>query len=431
MESSSLTGTVSDQQGRRVPHAQVQATEAATGLKRQTETTSQGNYELADLPAGIFTVEISKDGFSTTHIERVQQFVGQTRTLNSTLFVAGASQQTTVTESLVELDKVDATIGAPVEREQVDELPLDGRNWATLTSLVPGAIDNGAGDQRTIRFAGHGLDDNNITLDGLDATAVFNQEQREYVRLNIPLDSIDQFQVQTQTFGADVEGGTAGGQVVVVTPSGTNAFHGDIFDYFRNDAMEARTPFNGPSPNPFLLNQFGAAVGGPIVHNKTFFYANYEGLRQRLDGTQIGLVPSPSFIEQTSIVSPVLDPILKAFPAGTSPTSNPDVWNYVANGRQIDNEDSGMIRVDEHFSDRTTGFIRFNSDEAVEQTPSGQLIALTGYDTKFNNGAAELLHVFTPTLVNDFKFGVNQTEYTSSGISPLQYGVTVSGLSAL
>jgi hypothetical protein len=431
VESSSLTGTVSDQQGRRVPHAQVQATEAATGLKRQTETTSQGNYELVDLPAGIFTVEISKGGFSTTHIERVQQFVGQTRTLNATLFVAGASQQTTVTESLVELDKVDATIGAPVEREQVDELPLDGRNWATLTSLVPGAIDNGAGDQRTIRFAGHGLDDNNITLDGLDATAVFNQEQREYVRLNIPLDSIDQFQVQTQTFGADVEGGTAGGQVVVVTPSGTNTFHGDIFDYFRNDAMEARTPFNGPSPNPFLLNQFGAAVGGPIVHNKTFFYANYEGLRQRLDGTQIGLVPSPSFIEQTSIVSPVLDEILKAFPAGTSPTSNPDVWNYVANGRQIDNEDSGMIRVDEHFSDRTTGFIRFNSDEAVEQTPSGQLIALTGYDTKFNNGAAELLHVFTPTLVNDFKFGVNQTEYTSSGISPLQYGVTVSGLSAL
>ena len=193
------------------------------------------------------------------------------------------------------------------------------------------------------------------------------------MRLNIPLDSIDEFQVQSQNFGADVEGGTAGGQVAVVSPSGTNSFHGDVFDYFRNDALEARTPFNGPSPNPFLLNQFGAGVGGPIVHNKTFFYANYEGLRQRLDGTQIGLVPSPSFLAQAAQTSPALLPILNAYPLGTSPTSKPNVWNYVAPGRQIDNEDSGMIRVDQHFSDRTTAFVRFNSDEAVEHTPTGNL----------------------------------------------------------
>ena len=127
----------------------------------------------------------------------------------------------------MQLDRVDATIGAPMEQEQVNELPINGRNWATLTALVPGAIDNGAGDQRTIRFAGHGLDDNNLTLDGVDATAVYNQEQREYMRLNMPLDSIDQFQVQSQNFGADVQGGTAGGQVAVVSPSGTNSFHGD------------------------------------------------------------------------------------------------------------------------------------------------------------------------------------------------------------
>ena len=119
----------------------------------------------------------------------------------------------------------------------------------------------GAGDQRTIRFAGHGLDDNNLTLDGVDATAVFNQMQHEYVRLTIPLGSIDQFDVKDQTFGADVEGGTAGAQVAVVSRSGTNSFHGNIFDYFRNEAFEARTPFSGPSPNPFLLNQFGTAAG--------------------------------------------------------------------------------------------------------------------------------------------------------------------------
>ncbi len=431
VESSSLTGTVTDQQGKRIPQAKVRATQAATGLQRETETTSQGNYQLVDLPAGTFSVQISKDGFSTFRAERVEQIVGRTRTLNARLDVSGATQQASITEPLVQLDRVDATVGAPVEQEQINELPINGRGWATLTALAPGAIDNGAGDQRTIRFAGHGLDDNNLTLDGVDATAVYNQEQREYMRLNIPLDSIDQFQVQSQNFGADVQGGTAGGQVAVVSPSGTNSFHGDAFDYFRNDALEARTPFNGPSPNPFLLNQFGAGVGGPIVHDKTFFYANYEGLRQRLDGTQIGLVPSPSFLAQAAQTSPALLPILNAYPLGTSPTSKPNVWNYVAPGRQIDNEDSGMIRVDQHFSDRTTAFLRFNSDEAVEQTPTGQLAVKTGIDTKFNNGVAELTHVFTPTLVNDLKFGLNQTIYHTANLSPVPFGVSVSGFSSL
>ena len=430
--SSTLTGTITDEQGKRIPHAKVRVTQAATGLQRQTETTSQGSYELVNLPAGMFSIQIWASGFASFQAARVEQVVGQTRTLDAVLNVAGgAAEQATVTEPLVQLDRVDARIGAAIEQEQVNELPINGRNWATLTALVPGAIDNGAGDQRTIRFAGHGLDDNNLTLDGVDATAIYNQEQREYMRLNVPLDSINEFQVQSQNFGADLQGGTAGGQVAVVSPSGTNTFHGDLFDYFRNDVLEARTPFNGSSPNPFLLNQFGAAVGGPIVHDKTFFYGNYEGLRQRLDGTQIGLVPSPSFLQQAAATSPSLLPILNAYPLGTSPTSKAAVWNYVAPGRQVDNEDSGMIRVDQHFSDRDTTFLRFNSDEAVEDTPTGQLAAKQEFDTKFNNGIVEYMHVFTPTLVNDAKFGLNQTIYHTANLSPVPFGVSVSGFSSL
>ena len=300
-----------------------------------------------------------------------------------------------------------------------------------LTSLAPGAIDNGAGDQRTIRFAGHGLDDNNLTLDGVDATAVYNQEQREYMRLNIPLDSIDQFQVQSQNFGADTQSGTAGGQVTVVSPSGTNAFHGSAFDYFRNNAMDARSPFDGASPHPFLLNQFGGGLGGPIIHDRVFFYANYEGLRQRLDGTQIGLVPSPSFENQAALTSPALLSILQTYPAGISATSNPNVWQYQALGRQVDNEDSGMIRFDYYFSNRTTAFVRFNSDEAVENIPTGQLTAHTEYDTKFNNGVVSLSQTFTPTLINEAKFGINQTIYHTANLSLVPFGVSVSGFSAL
>ena len=428
---STLTGVVSDQQDNRIPGARVRGSQAETGLQRETLTNSQGTYELPDLPPGHYSIEFTKPGFADFTAANVELFVGQKRTLNVRLEVALTRQQTNVVVPLVELDRVDAAIGTAIEQAQIDSLPINGRNWATLTSLAPGAIDNGAGDQRTIRFAGHGLDDNNLTLDGVDATAIYNQEQREYMRLNIPLDSISEFLVQSQNFGADSQNGTAGGQVTVVSPSGTNAFHGDVFDYFRNNALDARSPFDKASADPFLLNQFGAGLGGPIVHDKTFFYANYEGLRQRLDGTQIGLVPSPSFATQAAAVSPTLDPVLKAYPAGTAPTSNPNVWQYVAPGRQIDNEDSGMIRFDEYFSSRTTAFVRFNSDEAVETIPTGQLNARTQYDTKYNNGVVALTSVVSPTLVNEVKFGVNQTIYHTANLSPVPFGFNIAGLSSL
>src|SRR5580692_10112470 len=431
VDRTAITGIVTDQQGNRVPECRVRATERATGFQRTALTTSQGNYELPGLPPGVYSIRFLKDGFSAFTAESVEQMVGQTRTLNARLELAHGQQQTTVTEPLVQLDKVNATIGAAVELAQIDDLPINGRNWATLTALAPGAIDNGAGDQRTIRFAGHGLDDNNLTLDGVDATAVYNQEQREYMRLNIPLESIEEFQVQSQNFGANTQSGTAGGQVSVVSPSGTNQFHGALFDYFRNDALDARSPFDGAAPDPFLLNQYGGSLGGPIVHSKTFFYADYEGLRQRLDGTQIGLVPSPAFAAQTALASPALAPILAAFPAGTSPTSTASVWNYIAPGRQVDNEDSGMIRLDHYFSDRTTAFLRFNADEAVETIPTGQLTASQLIDTKFNNGVVALSHVFAASLMNEIKFGVNQTIYHTANLSPVPFGVSVSGFSAL
>jgi len=431
VERTAITGTVTDSQGNRVPQAQVRATENATGLQRQTETTSQGTYELPGLPPGIYSIQFVRPGFAAFTAERVEQVVRQTRTLDARLDVAGGQQQATVTEPLVQLDKVDATIGTAIEHEQVNELPINGRNWATLTSLAPGAIDNGAGDQRTIRFAGHGLDDNNLTLDGIDATAVYNQEQREYMRLNIPLDSIDQFQVQSQNFGADTQSGTAGGQVSVVSPSGTNVFHGSAFDYFRNNALDARSPFDGPSPDPFLLNQFGGSIGGPIVRDKMFFEANYEGFRQRLDGTQIGLVPSPAFAAQVAATSPALIPVLNAFPAGTSPTSNPSVYQYKALGRQVDNEDSGMIRLDYYYSERTSAFVRFNSDEAIEIIPTGQITAKQEIDTKFNNGVVALSHVFSPSLINEVKLGVNQTIYHTGYLTPLPFSFSISGLSSL
>jgi hypothetical protein len=431
VDRTAITGTVTDQQGHRVPQCEVRATERATGFQRETLTTSQGSYQLPGLPPGVYSVRFYRNGFSPFTADSVDQVVGQTRTLNARLELARGQEQTTVSEPLVRLDKVDATIGTAIERVQIDNLPINGRNWATLTSLAPGAIDNGAGDQRTIRFAGHGLDDNNLTLDGIDATAVYNQEQREYMRLNIPLNSIEEFQVQSQNFGADTQSGTAGGQVSVVSPSGTNVFHGEAFEFYRDSALDARSAFDGTSPAPFFLNQLGGSLGGPIVHNRTFFHLNYEGLRQTLDGTQIGLVPSPTFAAQAASTSPAIVPILQAYPSGTSPTSSPNVWQYDAQGRQVDNEDSGTVRLDHYFTGRTTAFTRFSADEAVESIPTGQLTAKTLIDTKFNNGVAAISHVFTPSLISEVKFGVNQTIYHTANLSAVPFGVAVSGFSSL
>ena len=430
VDRSSLSGTVTDPNGGRVPGALVTAVQPATRLERKTETSSQGTYVLDGLPVGRYAVTFSKTGFSDVRVERVEQGVGETRVLNAQLRLGSVAAAATVSEPLVHVDTTSAVVGAPIEQVQLRELPLNGRNWSSLTALSPGAIDNGASDQRTIRFAGHGLDDNDFLFDGVDASGILNQAQKEYVRLAIPLDSIAQFQVQSQNFDADV-GMTAGGQISVASPSGTDSFHVAAFDYFRNDVFDSRSPFDGTSPNPFLLNQFGAGIGGPIVPDQTFFYANYEGLRQHLGQTQIGLVPSPSFLAQTEAQSPALAPLLSAYPAGTSPTSNPSVWNYVAGANQVDNEDSGMIRVDRHFTDRTTAFMRFSADEAAYSIPTGALNALANTDTKLNNGVVELLHVFSPTLLDEAKFGLNQDIYHTANVSAVPFGVSVSNLSSL
>jgi hypothetical protein len=169
-----------------------------------------------------------------------------------------------------------------IEKEQADELPLNGRNWASLTAFVPGAIDTGGSNQRTIRFAGRGLDDSNWTYDGVDSTNIVNQTQRPWVRLAIPLDAIQEFRVDSLLASAE-GGGTGGPQLAVTSPSGTNGFHGRLFEFLRNDAFDAPVPqwaSNGEAQQPLRLNQFGGALGGPINPDKTFFFVAAEAYRQ-------------------------------------------------------------------------------------------------------------------------------------------------------
>ena len=434
---SGLNGTVSDPSGRVLPGVQVVAVQNVTGLHREATTSPGGTYDIPELPVGTYTVTFARPGFQSLRFDAVVQWLGETRTLNVTLQVAGTKERVDVSATVQPLDQTSSTVGIDVEHKQIEELPLNGRNWATLTVLAPAAVDTGGSNQRSIRFAGRGRDDNNFTYDGIDATNIINQAQQPYVRLAVPLDTIQEFRVEPVLATAET-GGTGGGQLILSSPSGTNQFHGDAFEFFRNNVFDAREPIDALNPTqpPFHMNQFGAALGGPIVSNKTFFFAAYEGYRQILGQTLPGFVPSAALRAQALAESPALAPILNAYPQGQTLVA-PDVAQFVGEGRQVVNEDSGMFRLDHRFSEKTTSFARISIDHAVSNAPLGSSSQYLTDQTQLTsspvNATLELLHVFSPTLLNEVKFGFNRStaDTTNLNSSGLVYAISVPGFTTL
>jgi Carboxypeptidase regulatory-like domain len=444
LDSSGLTGTVTDAHGRAVADAQVAVVQDGTGLRRETVSSRQGIYEITELPVGVYTVSFVQKGFETMRFEHVVQSLGRTRTLNATLKVGGTVEQVEVLASPPYLDQTADTWGTGIERVQAEQLPINGQNWATLTTLVPGAVDAaggpGAGNQRSIRYAGRGRDDNNYTYDGIDSTYVINQSQLYYVRAAIPLDTISEIRVDPMLTTAQT-GATAGAQLNLASPSGTNQFHGDAYDFLRNDIFDATDPIDALNPThqpPFHLNQFGGSFAGPIQYDKTFFFAAYEGYRQDLGQTLIGFVPSAVFAAQVLAESPALAPVIDAYPKGQNPTSKPDIDQFVGEGRQVGREDSGMFRLDHRFSDATSLFVRANIDKADYVVPyspsSGQYLnEQEDLNSSPVNSVIALSHVFSPTLLNEAKFGFNRgtTETSYLNETGTLYAVSVAGLTTL
>jgi hypothetical protein len=440
-----LTGTVRDSSGLIVPGASITAIQDATGLNRSTVSSRTGTFNIPDLPVGTYTATVALKGFETVKFESVGIALEHTTTLNVELRVSGAAtERVEVVGSTQQLDENSNTLGTNIEFKQVKELPLDGRDWATLTTMIPSAVDGaggpGAGNQRSIRYAGRGRDDNNYTYDGIDGTYVINQSQLYFVRLAVPLDTIDEIRVDPMLATAQA-GETAGAQLALASPRGTNRFYGDAFEYLRNDVFDALDPLDSLDPNhqpPFRLNQFGGSFGGPIQKDKTFFFTAYEGYRQDLGQTLIGYVPSAAFSAQVLAQSPALAPVINAYPQGQIPTSNPDVDEFVGQGRQVGREDSEMLRVDHRFSEATNLFVRANTDQAVYFLPyspsSGQYLneqeELKSYPV---NSVIALSHVFSPNLINEAKFGFNRGTTDTIYLNPTGslYAISVAGLTTL
>ena len=426
-----LSGTVTDISGRRIPGVRIEALETATGLLRETVSSSSGAYDIPELPIGLYRVSFLARGFKESSIDGVELTVGHTRTLDVSLQVGEVTEQVNVSGRSMQLDETSATLGARTEPKQVKELPLNGRNWSTLTALVPGAIDTGGSNQRSIRFAGRGLDDNNFTYDGIDATNIVNQAQQSFVRLAIPTDAIQEFRIDTMLFTAE-NGSTPGGQIDVASKSGSNELHGGLFEFLRNDVFDAREPIL-PTRLPFRLNQFGGELGGRLIRDRSFYYFTYEGLRQSYGQPLSGFVPSPAFGAQVAAANAALAPIIAAYPTtGLTPYAT-DIDQFAGSGRQLDTEDSAMLRLDHHFSSIDTAYLRFNFDAAESSVPSDGLDDRTLTTSRPVNGDLEELHIFSPRLVNELKFGFNRsTVFTSNqGLANLPYSVAVSGLTTL
>lgn len=429
VDRSALTGTVTDSTGRLLPGVEVVAVEDSTGLRRTTVTSGSGTYEIPEVPIGLYTVTFSCAGFQPLTFANVVQELAKTRTLNVSLKVGGPKEKVEVPLNEPLLDQTTNSLGAVIEREQAQQLPLNGRNWANLTTLVPAAVDTGGSNQRSVRFAGRGRDDNNFTYDGIDATNIINQAQQPYVRLAIPLGAIEEFRVDPLLASAE-QGATAGGQLTVTSSSGTDAFHGSAFEFLRNSAFDARQPIDSLNPNqpPFHLNQFGASFGGPIIRNRTFFYVSYEGYRQNLGQTLPGFVPNDSLRGEILATSPALAPIVNGFPHGQTPfDANTDI--FVGEGSQIVNEDSGMFRIDHRFSETTTAFVRASIDEARSNIPLGTSNYLNDQTQSTSspvNSVVELLHVFSPALINEVKFGFNRSTAINTNVNTTGLVYTIS-----
>ena len=287
-----LEGTITDAKGGTIAGARVHVTELATGLGDERVTNEHGFYRIPGLAHGRYTVIVSRDGFQTKQIEEVELQVGETRTLDATLAVGAVSERVEVVAEAEPYERSTAESAIVIGTDQIENLPTNGRNWSTLTILAPWAQDDGGGDQRTIRFAGRARDDNNFTFDGVDATGIQEQAQKSTTRLQVSEDAIAEYRVDSALYDAEY-GSQAGGQVNVVTKSGTNEFHGTAFGYIRNSVFDARE-FIDPSQIPaFRLGQFGGTLGGPIKKDKAFFFLNYEGLRQLQNATTSAAVPDP------------------------------------------------------------------------------------------------------------------------------------------
>src|SRR6516225_312119 len=357
----SIRGVVRDPAKSVIAGANITAKSTATGLMRSVATNGDGEYVLAELPADEYNVTANAPGF-TDVTQKVRVAVGANTTADFDLSqVAARAEQITVTEQAPLVESNNDVLGEVVGNTMVTQLPLNGRDFGKLVALVPGVTVEGSGVAGTEKGFGqfniNGNRDrsNNYLLDGTDNNdPFFNNSALNQVGITgapaslLPIDAIQEFNLQSQ-FPAEY-GRNSGSVVNITTKSGSNEFHGSAYEFFRNNALDARNYFNPttnpdgtPNPQtPFHNNQFGGSLGGPILRNRTFFFVAYEGQRERVGSNFQYLLPMPAQIQQArseaaailgAPVSPGLDNVLAQFPTPTGFNGTAGTLNAAVNDK--------------------------------------------------------------------------------------------------
>ena len=461
-----LEGAVTDVTGGAISGANVKVTEVATGISQERRSNSSGYYRFPGLAVGEYTVEVANVSFKTKVLDHVVLLVGETHTLDVSLEVGEVSDKVEVSAEAGPAERSTAAAATVITSDQIANLPVNGRDWSELTLFAPFAQDDGGGDQRTIRFAGRARDDNNFSFDGVDAGGIQEQAQKSQVRLQISEDAVEEYRVNSALYDAEY-GTQAGGQINVVTKSGSNDLHGTAFGYLRNSVFDARNFTDPETIPPFRLGQYGMTLGGPIIKDKTFFFLSYEGLRQLQESSTAGtiIVPSASFLNTVLVTgrdgmgpSPQMCTILQGFPwaastgtvggcvprfvfpdstfaplaadqlSGLALDGNDQPGDFSAfthNIRTTVHEDTWLVRIDHKFSDKTTLYGRAQRDISLVDAQIGVTVGLDQAQT-INHPANYLLalqHTFTPTIFNEVKVYVNRAPFHNPQASTLTFAV--------
>lgn len=447
----SLSGTVNDTSDAHVAGAKVAIENLATGVSRDTTTDANGFYTASNLLPGTYEIAISAPGFATQVRKGITLTVGGESTINFTMRVGGVNEKIEVTEEAPVVQTTSSDISAVVNSTTVRELPLNGRSWTDLATLQPGvnhidsAFNAAAGADRGERGFGTQLSisggkpvQNNYRLDGVSVVDFANGAPGSVLGSSLGVDAIQEFSVITTNYSADY-GRTSGGVVNAITRSGTNNFHGSALEFLRNSALDARNYFdrdpNGnPIKSPFKRNQFGASAGGPLIKDRTFIFGDYEGVRQSKGVALAATVPSNVartgtlyqagatactndggvFNSTTQACQVTLDPSAAQYltfwpqaPASAQ-VPNTDTAQFAFAGQQVLNEDFFTIRGDHKISERDAMFATFFYDKANFSGPDGLDQVLNGHHIDRKALIVEETHLFSPFLLNSFRFGYSQ-----------------------
>lgn len=417
----SVTGLVKDSSGSVLQNAVVTITNEQTGAQRTVRTNNDGSYTVVSLQPSEYDLRVVASGFAPVEIQHLSLAVGQQINHDFAVSPAGTETQVTVDAgSIVALDTSSAKIGANIPRREIEDLPINGRQISQLYLLVPGATNAGSGTFDNIRFSGRANEQNIIRLDGIEATSIIdtspgnlNGEITSLFRLQQSLEAVQEFRIDSSSYPAE-EGTGTGGQISFITRSGSNHFHGSVFEYVRNDFFDARNTFNPrangstSAGNPkFRLNQFGGSIGGPILKDKLFGFAVYEGLRQIWASPQRAATLS-NYAKSQIPTSSAVYPLLAAFPADPFPVVAGVLQQTVTTvGTNQINEDFGAIRFDYHINDRFSAYARYNRDQGTSSQIQDASLSKFGQVEVPQNGVLAFNQIWSSRIFNETKFGYN------------------------